>query len=76
LAVICGSLRSNQPAIASDCESVKTALRTVDKRDVIELAYWGRYTQADMAAKLEVPLGTIKSRTALGLRKLARTLAP
>jgi RNA polymerase sigma-70 factor (ECF subfamily) len=45
-----------------------------EQRDVIELAYWGDYTQAEIASRLGIPLGTIKSRAALGLRKLARTL--
>jgi RNA polymerase sigma-70 factor (ECF subfamily) len=46
-----------------------------EQRDVIELAYWGDFTQAEIAARLGAPLGTIKSRAALGLRKLARTLS-
>jgi RNA polymerase sigma-70 factor (ECF subfamily) len=46
-----------------------------EQRDVIELAYWGDYTQAEIASRLGIPLGTIKSRAALGLRKLARTLS-
>ena len=58
--------------------TIRTALATLprEQRDVIELAYWGRYTQAEIADRLAVPLGTIKSRASLGLRKLARTLAP
>lgn len=46
-----------------------------EQRDVIELAYWGDFTQPEIAARLGAPLGTIKSRAALGLRKLARTLS-
>lgn len=58
--------------------TIRTALATLppEQRDVIELAYWGRYTQAEIADRLAVPLGTIKSRASMGLRKLARTLAP
>ncbi len=58
--------------------TIQTALATLprEQRDVIELAYWGRFTQAEIADRLAVPLGTIKSRASLGLRKLARTLAP
>jgi RNA polymerase sigma-70 factor (ECF subfamily) len=58
--------------------AIRAALATLprEQRDVIELAYWGRYTKAEIAAKLEVPLGTIKSRASVGLRKLARTCAP
>ena len=58
--------------------AVRSALAMLprEQRDVIELAYWGDYTQAEMAARLGIPLGTIKSRVAIGLRKLASTLAP
>ena len=58
--------------------AVRSALATLprEQRDVIELAYWGDYTQAEIASRLGIPLGTIKSRAALGLRKLARTLNP
>jgi RNA polymerase sigma-70 factor (ECF subfamily) len=58
--------------------ALRTALATLprEQRDVIELAYWGDYTQSEIAARLGIPLGTIKSRAALGLRKLARTLKP
>jgi len=56
--------------------AVRSALATLprEQRDVIELAYWGDFTQVEIAARLGIPLGTIKSRAALGLRKLARTL--
>jgi RNA polymerase sigma-70 factor (ECF subfamily) len=58
--------------------AVRSALATLprEQRDVLELAYWGDYTQAEIAARLDIPLGTIKSRAALGLRKLSRTLSP
>ena len=58
--------------------ALRSALETLprDQRVVIELAYWGDCTQQEIAARLDVPLGTIKSRAALGLRKLARTLKP
>jgi RNA polymerase sigma-70 factor (ECF subfamily) len=56
--------------------AVRKALAVLprEQREVIELAYWGDFTQAQIAARLNIPLGTIKSRAALGLRKLARTL--
>lgn len=58
--------------------AVRGALATLprEQRDVIELAYWGDFTQAEIANRLGIPLGTIKSRAALGLRKLARSLNP
>jgi RNA polymerase sigma-70 factor (ECF subfamily) len=38
---------------------------------VIALAYYGGYTQAEIASMLDTPLGTIKGRMRLGLRKMA-----
>jgi RNA polymerase sigma-70 factor (ECF subfamily) len=62
---------------AAERVAVRAALSGLprEQRDVIELAYWGDFTQAEIAARLGAPLGTIKSRAALGLRKLARTLS-
>jgi RNA polymerase sigma-70 factor (ECF subfamily) len=56
--------------------AVRAALAVLprEQRDVIELAYWGDFTQVEIASRLGIPLGTIKSRAALGLRKLARSL--
>jgi RNA polymerase sigma-70 factor (ECF subfamily) len=56
--------------------AIRSALATLprEQRDVIELAYWGDCTQSEISTRLGIPLGTIKSRAALGLRKLARTL--
>jgi RNA polymerase sigma-70 factor (ECF subfamily) len=56
--------------------AIRSALAALprEQRDVIELAYWGDCTQAEISSRLGIPLGTIKSRAALGLRKLARSL--
>jgi RNA polymerase sigma-70 factor (ECF subfamily) len=56
--------------------AVRNALGVLprEQREVIELAYWGDLSQAEIAIRLGVPLGTIKSRAALGLRKLSRAL--
>jgi len=41
-----------------------------EQREVLELAYFGGYTQARIAESLGIPLGTVKTRTLAALRKL------
>jgi len=45
------------------------------EREVLELAYFAGLTQVEIAERLETPLGTIKSRTVIGLERLSEALA-
>lgn len=45
-----------------------------NERMVIELAYWGGRSQSEIAELLNVPLGTVKTRTRTGLARLADIL--
>src|SRR5688572_8114446 len=44
------------------------------ERRVIELAYWGGLSQSEVAEFLDVPLGTVKTRTRSALARLADLL--
>jgi RNA polymerase sigma-70 factor (ECF subfamily) len=44
------------------------------ERTVLELAYWGGLSQSEVSEYLNVPLGTVKTRTRTGLRRLADLL--
>jgi RNA polymerase sigma factor (sigma-70 family) len=41
-----------------------------EQRDVLSLAFWGGYSQSEIAARTNTPLGTVKSRVRLGMTKL------
>lgn len=40
------------------------------QRQALLLAYYGELTQSEIAARVQIPLGTVKTRTHLALRKL------
>jgi RNA polymerase sigma-70 factor (ECF subfamily) len=47
-----------------------------DQVKVIELAYFGGFTHVEIADMLDTPVGTVKGRMRLGLKKLHEALAP
>ncbi|HYG57993.1 MAG TPA: sigma-70 family RNA polymerase sigma factor [Symbiobacteriaceae bacterium] len=45
-----------------------------EQRQAVEMAYFGAMTQQEIAQKLDIPLGTVKSRVRLGLDALRQLL--
>lgn len=77
-----GSDRDEDVVEPSDIEAiwiggqVASALETLpeQQRKVLELAYFKHLTQREIAERLDMPLGTVKSRTFKALRKLREVL--
>lgn len=76
---------------ASDCETPEQelaggeqrryvqqalALLTAEQREAIVLAYFFGLSQSEISDKLNLPLGTVKTRMRLGMMKLRDALAP
>lgn len=45
-----------------------------EQREVLALAFWGGYSQSEIAARTRTPLGTVKSRVRLAMNKLRESL--
>jgi RNA polymerase sigma-70 factor (ECF subfamily) len=60
-----------------EAREVRLALRELpsEQSQVIELAYFGGFTHTEIASMLDTPIGTIKGRMRLGLRKMRTQLA-
>ena len=55
---------------------IKTALSDLrpEQREVVILAYYGGFTHSEIAERLQQPLGTVKTRMRLALKKLREVL--
>jgi RNA polymerase sigma-70 factor (ECF subfamily) len=62
---------------AETADEVRGALSQLpgEQSKVIELAYFGGFSQSEIAGMLNVPLGTVKGRMRLGLEKIRGELA-
>jgi RNA polymerase sigma-70 factor (ECF subfamily) len=60
-----------------EAETVRGAMGSLpsEQSQVIELAYFGGFTHTEIAEMLETPVGTIKGRMRLGLKKMRDQLS-
>jgi RNA polymerase sigma-70 factor (ECF subfamily) len=65
-----------EAARREEAGTVRTALGSLpaDQCQVIELAYFGGFTHTEIAEMLDAPVGTIKGRMRLGLKKMRAQL--
>jgi RNA polymerase sigma-70 factor (ECF subfamily) len=73
---------SDEPGPAEQAESSWTSWRVhralsdlpEHERELVELAYWGGMSQSEIADYMQIPLGTVKTRTRSALGRLADAL--
>jgi RNA polymerase sigma-70 factor (ECF subfamily) len=65
-----------EAARREEAGAVRGALRSLpsDQSQVIELAYFGGFTHTEIADMLDAPVGTVKGRMRLGLKKMRAQL--
>jgi len=65
-----------QASIGERSQVIRTALSQLSEaeRQVLEIAYYEGLSQSEIAERLDIPLGTVKSRSRQGLLKLRQRL--
>jgi RNA polymerase sigma-70 factor (ECF subfamily) len=69
-----GSVRLERAETGRQVRSALAALPE-EQRRALELAFFGGLSHSQIADRLGAPLGTVKSRVLLGMRKLRQALA-
>jgi RNA polymerase sigma-70 factor (ECF subfamily) len=64
------------PILSPDHHTLRRVLRELppEQQQVLELAYFSGLSSSEIALRLEIPIGTVKSRTAMGLSRLRLAL--
>ena len=67
---------ADQIDLPEERKAVRAALDAIpaEQREVIELMYFGGLSQSAISERLSLPLGTVKSRTLLGMRRLRASM--
>jgi len=73
-----GNVSLDEVDAAEKSKLVREALRRLSRnqREAIELAYFACLTQAQIAGKLDLPLGTVKARIRRGMMRLREIISP
>ncbi len=68
--------RTNNVEMNTDRIGIKTIVDTLkeDQRKLIDMAYFEGYTQEEIAKKLDIPLGTVKTRVRAALTVLRKLI--
>ncbi len=64
-----------EPAGASDRAAPRSTDLPPEQRRVLEMMYFDGLSQSQIAGRTGIPLGTVKSRTLLGMRRMRDALA-
>jgi RNA polymerase sigma-70 factor (ECF subfamily) len=72
-----GRVPGEDPLLSPDREAVRRALAELpaDQRQVLELGYFEGLSSSEIATRIDVPIGTVKSRVAAALTKLRTVMA-
>ena len=67
----------NNTSMNTDTIGVKSVVAKLkpEHKDLIDLVYFGGYTQEEIAQKTNIPLGTVKTRIRLALTELRKMYA-
>lgn len=71
-----GGNAETQMQMSMDATTVRAAMEKLEprQRELLELAYFEGLSQSEMAEKLELPLGTVKTWVRTALRQLRENL--